>query len=114
MRFRLTRTEVKTLCAEGFLQEQTPFPNGVFTYSVRFLDDIGHLSADLTDRSIELQVPRAIACDWHDSGQVGFSHTVHFQNGQELFLLLEKDFACLDNTSEDQSDNYPNPKVINS
>jgi hypothetical protein len=25
--------------------------------------------------------------------------------------LLEKDFACLDNTLEDQSDNYPNPKA---
>ena len=24
-------------------------------------------------------------------------------------ILLEKDFACLDNTDEDQSDNYPNP-----
>jgi hypothetical protein len=24
-------------------------------------------------------------------------------------LLVEKDFVCLDNTIEDQSDNYPNP-----
>jgi hypothetical protein len=31
------------------------------------------------------------------------------ENGKELFLLLEKDFVCLDETIEDQSDNYPNP-----
>jgi hypothetical protein len=24
---------------------------------------------------------------------------------------LEKDFTCLDETGEDQSDNYPNPKT---
>jgi hypothetical protein len=24
-------------------------------------------------------------------------------------LLVEKDFTCLDNVEEDQSDNYPNP-----
>jgi len=29
--------------------------------------------------------------------------------GVQLHLLLEKDFVCLDNTAEDQSDNYPNP-----
>jgi hypothetical protein len=26
-----------------------------------------------------------------------------------LHLLVEKDFTCLDNVAEDQSDNYPNP-----
>jgi hypothetical protein len=26
-----------------------------------------------------------------------------------LNLLVEKDFTCLDNVAEDQSDNYPNP-----
>lgn len=26
-------------------------------------------------------------------------------------LLIEKDFVCIDNTTEDQSDNYPNPSL---
>jgi hypothetical protein len=31
-------------------------------------------------------------------------------DGQEsLYLLVEKDFKCLDNVAEDQSDNYENP-----
>jgi hypothetical protein len=34
------------------------------------------------------------------------------QPAQELFLLIEKDFVCLDNTFEDQSDNYPNPNAV--
>jgi hypothetical protein len=28
---------------------------------------------------------------------------------EKLHLLVEKDFTCLDNVTEDQSDNYPNP-----
>ena len=28
---------------------------------------------------------------------------------KKLYILIEKDFKCLDNTIEDQSDNYPNP-----
>ena len=30
-------------------------------------------------------------------------------DGNELYLLLEKDFQCLDNSIEDQTDNYENP-----
>jgi hypothetical protein len=33
-------------------------------------------------------------------------------NDKYLFLLVEKDFVCLDNTVEDQSDNYPNPNAV--
>ena len=33
-----------------------------------------------------------------------------FENNHgTLHLLIEKDFICLDNVTEDQSDNYPNP-----
>ena len=32
--------------------------------------------------------------------------------GKDLFLLIEKDFVCLDHTFEDQSDNYPNPNKL--
>ena len=46
---------------------------------------------------------------WKKSDRVGFQHTMALEKGKELFLLLEKDFVCLDETIEDQSDNYPNP-----
>ena len=29
----------------------------------------------------------------------------------QVKLLIEKDFVCIDNTDEDQSDNYPNPNL---
>jgi hypothetical protein len=39
-----------------------------------------------------------------DTDKVGFENT-----DGELHLLVEKDFTCLDNVAEDQSDNFPNP-----
>jgi len=30
---------------------------------------------------------------------------------QSLYLLIEKDFKCLDETTEDQSDNFENPNI---
>lgn len=43
--------------------------------------------------------------------KVGFYHTQTLDDGQKLNLTLEKDFVCLDERSEDQSDNYPNPRL---
>ena len=41
---------------------------------------------------------------------IGTTDKVGFEGKQgDLVLLVEKDFTCLDNAEEDQSDNYPNP-----
>ena len=47
-----------------------------------------------------------------DSNKVGFSHIFVLNSGTQLNLLVEKDFVCMDETVENQSDNYPNPKVL--
>ena len=47
----------------------------------------------------------------HDSTNFGNDHNFKTSDKNEIYLLLEKDFTCLDNTIEDQSDNYPNPKL---
>jgi len=39
-----------------------------------------------------------------------YTDKVGFENADgKLHLLVEKDFVCLDEVAEDQSDNYPNP-----
>jgi len=49
-------------------------------------------------------MPEAMANEWITTDKVGFEY-----QDEGLFLLVEKDFKCLDNVAEDQSDNYPNP-----
>ena len=49
---------------------------------------------------------------WAKSDRVGYSNSVDWNDAASLSLLVEKDFTCLDNTIEDQSDNYPNPKLL--
>jgi hypothetical protein len=47
-----------------------------------------------------------------DTDVIGFDNTIDMDNGRKLFLLIEKDFVCLDHTLEDQSDNYENPGKV--
>lgn len=111
VRFRLTRSEVTEFCATGQVIQKTSFNGAIFKYGLATSNEVSELSATLLDNTITLLVPENLTTDWDSNDKVGFQNTFRLDNGEELFLLLEKDFVCLDNTLEDQSDNYPNPKA---
>ena len=56
-----------------------------------------------------MYVPPTIVNGWPQNNTVGFNAKMPLPNDGILHLLLKKDFVCLDDTSEDQSDNYTNP-----
>jgi hypothetical protein len=112
VRFRLTRSEVDSLCTKGYIEDRTTFDTADFTYAVKLVDSPGKLSAQFINNTITLSLPKSLGNNWHRNEQVGFSETVEFDAKNTLALLLEKDFTCLDERLEDQSDNYPNPKAL--
>jgi hypothetical protein len=111
IRFRLTKTEVDTFCSTGIYSETTHFGSTEFNYKLQAKEGIDAMEADFTNHTITLFVPNKERSNWASSDRVGYENVMILKNGKQLSLLLEKDFACLDNTTEDQSDNYPNPKV---
>ena len=106
VRYRLTQSNVQQLAETGFICKLTQFINRTFIYAIESVDD-ADLSAAFIDNSIILKMPKTMIELLNNSDKVGFDG----QSGK-LNLLVEKDFTCLDNTLEDQSDNYPNPKSI--
>jgi hypothetical protein len=108
LRIRLTKTEVSTLVNTGYLEDQTAFPGNSFTYALQ-TSDADQLSASFTDNKITLFIPATWILHWADNDTVGFKGSMPVGNSS-LFLLVEKDFVCLDETTEDQSDNFENPK----
>jgi hypothetical protein len=112
IRLRLTKTEVDTFGNTGMFTETTQMLGGEFQYKLLSTDQYSTLAARWFDGVIEVYMPSAIAKQWVESDEVGFQHKLPLPQGGELFLLIEKDFVCLDNTFEDQSDNYPNPNAV--
>lgn len=109
IRYRLTKTEVETFCRKGYYEEKTEFKDQCFTYKLRSRKDIFNMIADFKSDTITMYLPENDKDRWATSDLVGFRHGLTLGNGKELLLVLEKDFVCLDETIEDQSDNYPNP-----
>jgi len=111
IRFRLTQTEVQTLSEDGKIDDSTNFGDVQFSYGVTLNNTIDNLQVSFNNNSIVIEIPEAIGKSWYSNDIITFEHTVKTTKGNNLYLLIEKDFTCLDNTIEDQSDNYPNPKL---
>lgn len=109
VRFRLSKSEVDTFGKEGYYAEKTRFPNGELQYGIVTRHDITTLQAEFTNKGVFILMPQHIADEWVATQRVGFDATMPLPDGGGLYLLIEKDFQCLDNTMEDQSDMYPNP-----
>lgn len=113
IRYRLTRTEIANLGKVGFLEERVGFPGGQsFYYRLEKNSGIENLEASFSDNRICIYVPDKIVAAWTTTDIVGYDHKIRLAEEKELFLLIEKDFACLDHTLEDQSDNFPNPNKV--
>jgi hypothetical protein len=109
LRIRLTKTEVSKLSETGYLEELTSFPGNRFVYALQKADDIEVLSATFINNKITVFVPHSFINDWPGNNVVGLDTKIPLTETESLYLLIEKDFVCLDETTEDQSDNYENP-----
>ncbi|MBV8327475.1 hypothetical protein [Chryseobacterium sp.] len=105
IRFRLTQPEVSELSRDGMVSSVTQFVDRPFVYLIeKTKDEV--LSAVFIENRIVMKIPEAMVQELVSTDTVGFSGEVGM-----VKLLVEKDFVCIDNTIEDQSDNYPNPNM---
>ncbi len=113
VRLRLTRPEVESLCSNGLVEERTVFPGQEFIYRVQLSDQHQQLYANFDQNTIDIFLPKAKADGWASNNTVGFEYYLPLENEKdELFILLEKDFTCLTDRGEDESENYPNPGML--
>ena len=109
LRYRLTRPEVVRFSETGLVEERINFGAVAQSYAL-CSTDAGELSATFRDNRITLYLPAALVDEWLHTDRVGFEHPMPLAGSEEhLYLLVEKDYTCLDNVAEDQSDHYPNP-----
>ncbi|WP_350286616.1 hypothetical protein [uncultured Croceitalea sp.] len=113
VRLRLTKPEVETFCKEGRYEEKTVFGSKTLTYVLEGKTGITEPEANYIEDKIIVYLPKEELAFWPNSNRVGYSNSVDWNDTTTLSILVEKDFTCLDNTIEDQSENYPNPRLKN-
>ena len=107
LRYRLTKKDVQIFSQRGYIEEIIDFGGQTLVYALE-QHNLNTLMATFENNKITLLMPATMAAEWELTERVGFEGT-----DNNLFILIEKDFKCLDNVAEDQSDNYPNPLAAN-
>lgn len=110
VRLRLTRSEITYLKEKQRLEKSVSFPGGQrLRYAVASLPEIDAIGASFDANTLQVNMPIAVAEAWINSEEISIGATVEL-GGDDLTLLVEKDFACLSpREGEDESDMFPNP-----
>lgn len=111
-RLRVTRPELDRLIRTGRIEETTWLGIDAdcrLTYALEVSRQIAGVTLRCAMPEITLLIPFGEAAAWNLSNQVGIYATAHIGQRGSLEILLEKDFACLDRSDEDNLDTFPNP-----
>ena len=67
------------------------------------------MDCSYSEKGIRIEIDQKTVNDWVNTDQVGFEGSFPLENGDKLSILVEKDFKCLTERIEDESDLFPNP-----
>jgi len=110
IRLRLKRSEVDQLARAGRVEEKIILGQGAtFLYVLETSTSVTSPQSHLTADGLVVQVPPELVTRWANSDQVGIKGRQATGNEVHLHVLIEKDFACLDRTGEENFDTFPNP-----
>jgi hypothetical protein len=114
LRLRVSRSEVARLQAGDCLEETihfTPQPSANFTYALQPEPSVRMPTVRYTENRVTILIPADQATIWGVTDEVGIAANISLGELGSLALLIEKDFACLDRSDEDNQDTFPNPRV---
>lgn len=87
------------------------FPSRQLLYSLILDDQVEEVSVDLVEDEIIARLPKEQAVRWATTDLVGLGGDLDIDASMSLTLLVEKDFACLDKSDEENQDTYANPNM---
>jgi uncharacterized protein DUF7009 len=114
LRVRVSRSEVTRLLAGDSLEETiyfAPDTSAKFTYALRQDASLSQMAVQYTQNMVVILLPADQAIAWGVTDQVGIAENIALGKLGSLELLIEKDFACLDRSDEDNQDTFPNPNA---
>ncbi len=113
IRLRLTRSEVELVRTDGLVRGRVPFDGrNSFDYVLESSPATVKPEAHISNNVLTVRIPEAEILSWANSDDVSISASQILDGGDQLSILVEKDFACLaPREGEDETDIYPHPEA---
>jgi hypothetical protein len=111
IRLRLNQSEVERVNTEGLVKGQVRFAgSNAFSYVLESSPATVKPEAHVSNNVLTVRIPQPDIRQWAESEQVSISSEQNLDAGEQLKILVEKDFACLSpREGEDESDMFPHP-----
>lgn len=110
LRLRVTPSEMSRLLDTGRIQDAIHFAPGVqLTYALEHAPDHTQISVRFDYMQLTVQVPTRTVQSWASGSDVGMYASVPAGPDRLLEIAIEKDFACLDKSEDQNRDTFPNP-----
>jgi hypothetical protein len=110
IRLRLKRAEVATLIKENIIEERMVFGGDQeLRYCLQLSHNIENPQATFRAGEILVKVPYDRATHWALSSDVSIEGAQTITGQTQMQILVEKDFACLNGTAEQNVDAFPHP-----
>jgi len=112
LRLRMSRSEVARVLAGESLEETihfTPEAGASFTYALVPESSVRMPTVQYAENRLTILIPADQANVWAATDQVGIIEDISLGGCGSLTILIEKDFACLDRSEEDNADTFPHP-----
>ena len=114
LRLRLLRSEVTNLLESGRLEEQIHFASSTdatWTYALEHDRSTTLPTLRYSDAEIVVVLPTPEAERWAKTEQTGIYAHLNIGRNGTLEVIVEKDFACLDLSDDENVDTFPNPNA---
>jgi hypothetical protein len=112
LRLRVSRSELALFQAGGRIEETIRFtaaPEATLTYALESALRSSPVSVRYGSREVTVILSQDRARIWGAEDEVGVYTTLDMGPAGSLEVVVEKDFACLDRSDEDNSDTFANP-----
>ncbi|TWV99064.1 DUF7009 family protein [Chitinophaga pinensis] len=109
IRYRLDKKDIEILKNDGKVEESTTIGAGQLHFCLKAKEGATSPFIKLEGPAVHLSFPKEQIREWTDTDQVGFSAAIPNADGSSLQILVEKDFKCLTERNEDDSNAFDNP-----
>ena len=114
LRLRVSRSELTQLLSPSRIEETIHFgpgPEAKLTYALESTPANTVTTVRYIPQELTVTISEEQARTWSEAGEVGIYTTVDIGVDGLLEVIIEKDFACLDRSDEDNADTFANPNV---
>ena len=112
VRVRVSQSELARFMESGRLEETICFgreDDALLTYVLSEDSFRQNVDVKYSDHRVTILLPTTEVRRWSSTEQIGIEAAIDLGLRGTLSVLIEKDFACLDRSDQENADAFPNP-----